>query len=102
MSTFIRYCSATKLAKRKSSLTLFYIGGGGGKFAPRQCFCYSSKTVGTRLLKLCDFYCKPITHHLVNLLVTRDLSCSHGNPIFNTRLAKNDQNLSQSFLIWSK
>ena len=31
--------------------------GGGGKFAPRQFFCHSSKTVGTRFLKLCDFYC---------------------------------------------
>ena len=33
--------------------------GEGGKFAPppKAVFCYSSKTVGARLLKLCDFYC---------------------------------------------
>ena len=36
-------------------LTLVYFGGGGF-------FCYSSKTVGTRLLKLCDFHSWPITH----------------------------------------
>ena len=36
-------------------LTLIYIGG--GKFAPRQFFCYSSTTVGARLLKPCDFHC---------------------------------------------
>ena len=30
---------------------------GGGKFAPQAVFCYSSKTVGARLLKLCGFYC---------------------------------------------
>ena len=35
-------------------LTLVYMGGGGGGGAV---FCYSSKTVGARLLKLCDFYC---------------------------------------------
>ena len=27
--------------------------GGGGKFAPQAVFCYSSETVGARLLKLC-------------------------------------------------
>ena len=33
--------------------------GEGGQICPppRQVFCYSSKTVGARLLKLCDFYC---------------------------------------------
>ena len=40
-----------------SDLTLIYMGGGGGKFAPQAVFCYSSKTVGARLLKLCGFYC---------------------------------------------
>ena len=30
-------------------------GRGGGKFAPRRFFCYSSKTIGARLPKLCDF-----------------------------------------------
>ena len=39
------------------NLTLIYIGEGGGEFAPLEVFCYSSKTVGARLLKLCDFYC---------------------------------------------
>ena len=62
--------------------------GGGGMCPPsRQFFRYSSKTFGARLLKLCDFYCY-CTHHLVYFLVTRDLSCCHGNPIFNTFLAK--------------
>ena len=31
--------------------------GGGGKFAPQAVLCYSSKTVGARLLRLRDFYC---------------------------------------------
>ena len=48
------------------------------------------KTVGARLLKPCNFYCQPITHHLVCFLVTRDLSCCYGNPISNTCLPKND------------
>ena len=30
---------------------------GRGKFAPQAVFRYNSKTVGARLLKLCDFYC---------------------------------------------
>ena len=29
---------------------------GRGKFAPQAVFCYSSKTVGIRLLKICGFY----------------------------------------------
>ena len=37
-------------------LTLIYMGG-GGRFTPKAVFCYSSKTVGTGLLKLCDCYC---------------------------------------------
>ena len=70
-------------------LTLFYMGGGGeGDLPQRQLFCYSSKTVGARLLKLCDLYFKVIAHHLVYFLVTRDLSFCHSNPIFNTCLAK--------------
>ena len=37
----------------------------GGEFATsRKFFCYCSKTVGARLLKLCGFYCWPLTHHL--------------------------------------
>ena len=28
-----------------------------GKFAPQAVFCYSSKMIGARLLKLCGFYC---------------------------------------------
>ena len=60
----------------------------GGGICPKAVFCYSSKTVGARLLKLCDFYCLPITNHLVYFLVTRDLSCCHGNPVFNRGLAK--------------
>ena len=31
--------------------------GGGGANLPQAVFCYSSKTVGARLLKLCGFYC---------------------------------------------
>ena len=69
-------------------LNLNYIGGGGVKFAPQEVFCCSSKTVGPRLLKLCGYYCYPITHHLVYFLVTRDLSYCHGNPILNRCLAK--------------
>ena len=67
-------------------LTLAYIGeGGGGENLPPGIFCYSLKTVGDRLLKLCDFYCWPIT--------TR----------FLTRVwLKNDQNRSLIFLVCSK
>ena len=32
-------------------------GGGGANLPPQAVFCYSSKTVGARLLKLCGFYC---------------------------------------------
>ena len=71
------YFVETDVQVRSKFLTLVCIGGGGGCF-----FCYSSKTVGTRLLKLCDFYSWPITHHLVYLLVTKDLNCCHGNLIF--------------------
>ena len=60
------------------------MGGGGGG----QAVFYSSKTVDARLLKLRFFYCYPITHHLVCFLVTRDLSCCHGNLILNRCLAK--------------
>ena len=35
-------------------LTLIYMGGGD---LPQAVFCYTSKTVGARLLKLCDCYC---------------------------------------------
>ena len=64
-----------------SMLTLVCMGG---KFPPpRQFFCCSTKTVGARLLKLCEFYCLPITHHLVYFLVTRDLSYCYGNLILN-------------------
>ena len=49
---------------------------GGGQICPppppRKFLCYSSKIVGTRLMKHCDLYCQPITHHLVYLLVERD------------------------------
>ena len=40
-------------------LTIIYGGGGGGRanLPIKQSFCYSSKTVGSRLLKLCGFYC---------------------------------------------
>ena len=31
--------------------------GGGANLPPREFFCYSSETVGARLLKLCGFYC---------------------------------------------
>ena len=62
-----------------------YWGGGG---LPEAVFCYSSKTVGARLLKLCGFYCYPITRHLVSFLVARDLSCCHGNLNPNRCLAK--------------
>ena len=37
------------------SLTLIYMGG--GQICPQAVFCYSSKTVGARLLKLCVFCC---------------------------------------------
>ena len=36
------------------TLSLVYIGG-GGQICPQAVFCYSSKTVGDRLLKLCGF-----------------------------------------------
>ena len=68
------------------------MGGGGGEGGeanlPPGSFCYRSKMIGARLLKLCGFYCWPITHHLVYFLVTRDISCCHGNPILNTFLVK--------------
>ena len=77
------------LETRKNPLTLIYMGGGGANLSPpRQFFCYSSKPVGARLLKLCGFYCQPIAHNLVYFLVTWDLSCCHGNLILNRRLAK--------------
>ena len=37
-------------------ITIIY-GGGGSNLPTKQSFCYSSKTVGSRLLKLCGFYC---------------------------------------------
>ena len=66
---------------------------------PRQFFSYCSKTVGARLLKLCDFYCWLIAHHFVYCTVIRDLSCCLGNPISNMCLAKNDQKLSKNYLV---
>ena len=44
------------VAHVSSYLTLIYMRR-WGKFAHRQFFCYSSKMVGARLLKLCGFYC---------------------------------------------
>ena len=48
----------------------------------------------------------PITHHLVYILVTRDLSCCYSNPILNRCLAKtrpkSESNLSRSYKITKK
>ena len=76
------------LCKHKSYPFLLFYSVRILTLVPHAVFCYSSKTIGVRLLKVCDFYCQPITHHLVCFLVTRDLSCCHGNPIFNTCLTK--------------
>ena len=69
-------------------LTLIHMGGGEGKFAPQAVFCYSS----TFLLQLSFF-----AHHLVYFLVTRDLTCCHGNPILNRCLAKNRPKSESNF-----
>ena len=45
---------------------LYRRGGGGGELPPRrQFFATAQKRLALDLLKLCDFYCQPITHHLV-------------------------------------
>ena len=65
--------------------TILYGGGEGDKFDPRQFFGYSSKMVGARLRKLCDFRVS-LLHIFDILFFSRVLCCCHGKSCILTRV----------------
>ena len=98
--TFLFNQSVVQLTIFNSNL---YGGGGGGKYAtPGSFFCYSSKTVGARLLKLCILYYQNIIHDLVYFLVTRDVTVAMVTLFLTGVWLKKDQNWSLIFLVCRK
>ena len=62
-------------------LTLFYLGGGGGKIRPLLFFLHHPKTTKGTKLKLSYFKDTPLRHILQVRPVRYILSCYHGNKI---------------------